>query len=82
MKLPVLFTTLYNDLQYLISCIYIFVEDVRALLKKTEFYRSVDYNPVYYTVHEAVIIANELNSLYFVSTKQQALTIIDLFMLE
>ncbi|CAC5411725.1 SLC26A6 [Mytilus coruscus] len=38
-------------------------EDVRDLLKRTEFYRSVDYNPIYYTVHEAVIIANELNTI-------------------
>lgn len=38
-------------------------EDVRELLKKTEFYRSVDYNPIYYTVHEAVVISNELNSI-------------------
>uniref|UniRef100_A0A8W8LYM4 STAS domain-containing protein n=1 Tax=Magallana gigas TaxID=29159 RepID=A0A8W8LYM4_MAGGI len=36
-------------------------EDVRKIIKKSEFYQTIDYNCLYFTIHEAVVIAQELN---------------------
>ncbi|XP_061195318.1 prestin-like [Saccostrea echinata] len=36
-------------------------EDVRKIIKKSEFYKSIDYNCLYFTIHEAVVIAQELH---------------------
>ncbi|KAK3101893.1 hypothetical protein FSP39_007131 [Pinctada imbricata] len=36
-------------------------EDVRKIIKKADFYQSIDYNCLYFTIHEAVVIAQELN---------------------
>ncbi|KAL3853834.1 hypothetical protein ACJMK2_017335 [Sinanodonta woodiana] len=35
--------------------------DVRAILRQANFYSIVDHNILYYTVHEAVVIAQEIN---------------------
>ncbi|KAJ8302237.1 hypothetical protein KUTeg_021224 [Tegillarca granosa] len=38
-------------------------DEVRTMLRKADFYRSVDYNCLYFTVHEAVVIAQELQAI-------------------
>ncbi|KAK3579410.1 hypothetical protein CHS0354_029718 [Potamilus streckersoni] len=35
--------------------------DVRVILRQASFYSIIDYNILYYTVHEAVVIAQEIN---------------------
>ncbi|XP_078341333.1 prestin-like [Crassostrea virginica] len=36
-------------------------EDIRKIIKKSEFYQTIDYNCLYFTIHEAVVIAQELH---------------------
>ena len=37
-----------------------FTAEVRNMLRQAEFYRSVNYNCIYYTIHEAVVIGEEI----------------------
>lgn len=37
-------------------------EDGRNILKKADFYHEVEYNCLYYTVHEAVVISQEIHA--------------------
>lgn len=44
-----------------LNLIFFLSEDVRKIIKKSEFYQTIDYNCLYFTIHEAVVIAQELN---------------------